>query len=465
MINSKVKIEENKNPFKKHTIYKLIINDIEIEATEIYLFNHFSKKFQIESLEDLPSKMRGADFFVANKESKVFIYTPEIEFSKCYERINKRKVEVYDNLFSGIATRPAEYDEYINLFPSNINYSMVKEIVEGLSELDDIKIKLSYNLKNSFDITARIINWLSLFNEESIAGSELKRYMDEKGYNLSTLYKSILTVLNAHSYISQNHIVFFQEKIEVYKKDKECILFPIKNPLNDANGLKRLLEKSGYNERDFNWLNQFDGLCGDHNLKKLIIITDVSISGSQTKKAFDYYLKSDYEDESKLIEFNETKANYDKKSPNEERYFLFDKLEKCKKFQANLRAFEQIIFLSPLMTKKYTENIEDYFKDINPNVSFECENILLEEESYLFGKSIINKEQRELFNSLVKDIELISKIFNLKKEHYETDLSQFDKMNLILRIQSLPAKHIRLFSLQPKRGGLPLLDYIKNWKN
>ncbi len=465
LINSKLKIEENKDPFSKHTIYKLIINDIESEATEIYFFNHFSKKFQIESLEDLSSKMRGSDFFVANKESKVFIYTPEIEFSKCYERINKRKVEVYDKLFSGTATRPAEFDEYINLFPSNTNYSMVKEIVDGLSELDYIKIKLSYHLKNSFDITYRIINWLSLFNEESIGGSDLKKYMDEKGYNFPTLYKSILTVLNAHCYISQNHLNFFQEKITAYKNDKDCILFPIKNPLNDANGLKRLLEKSGYNERDFNWPNQFDNLCGDHNFKKLIIVTDVSISGSQTKKAFDYYLKSDYEDESKLIEFNENRPDSDKKSPKEERYFLFNTIEKCKKFQGNLSAFDQIIFLSPLMTQKYTENIKEYFKDINSNISFECEDILLEEKSYLYNKSILNKDQKELFNALIGDVELISKIFQLNKEYYKNDLSQFDKMNLILRIQSLPTKHIRLFSLQPKRGGLPLLDFIKNWKN
>ena len=465
LINSTVKIEENRDVFTKQVTYKLFIDDKESDITDVYLFDHFSKKFQMESLENLHGKRKENVFFVTNKERKVFIYTPEIEISKCYERINKRKIEIYDKLFSETKEHLNKYESFLSLFPENSNRSTARDAVNSFSGLDDLKMKLSTHFKNSFNITSRIVNWLSLFNEASIAGSNLKKYMDEKSYELSFLYNAILNVLNVHSYISQDHLNFFREKIEYYKKDKECIILPIKDTLSDANGLKRLLEKCDYHDRDFNWPKQFDSLCCDCDFKKLIIITDVAISGSQTKKAFDYYLKSNYEDETQLNTFNETPLAPNKKSPKEERYHLFNTIEKCKKFQSNLNAFEQIVFLSPMMTKEYSENIKEYFKNKDLNVSFEYEGILLEEKLYLYGKSGLNREQRELFDTLINDVELTSKIFSLKEDYYKNDLSQFDKMNLILRIQSLPAKHIRLFSLQPRRGGLPLLDYIKNWRN
>ncbi|SIS84640.1 Reverse transcriptase (RNA-dependent DNA polymerase) [Kaistella chaponensis] len=466
LINSTVHIKKSDDPFTKKSTFALYINDQEYNTDNAFLFDHYSQKFQLESLEDLSDKIKGTEYFVAKNKATVFIYAPELEFVKCYERINIRKNTLYDKLYSHVEDLPPNNEEYLSLFPFNSRYTNIKNIVEGSGKLEIIKEKLGIHLKASFNITNRIINWLLLFNEETTDGSNLKKYMDENGIEFPTLYESILSVLANHSSVSQNHIDFFKEKIGDYNVDSNAILLPIKDSLSDANGLKRLFDKSGFHDRDFNWQKQFDNLCGDHSFKELVIITDVAISGSQTKKAFDYYLKSDHKDKDQLLEFNETKPGK-RKSPKEEKYFLFTTLEKCEKFKSNISQFEKLLFVSPLMTQKFKENIEDYFKSINPHLSFEYEGEILAEEFYEFGKCKMNNVHRALFKTLVNDVELINKLFDYgikyNENYYKRSLEEFDKTNLILRIQSLPSKHIRLFSLKPRRGGTSLLDYIDNW--
>jgi len=69
--------------------------------------------------------------------------------------------------------------------------------------------------------------------------------------------------------------------------------------------------------------------------KKIIIITDVAISGSQTTKAFEYYMREHSNIES-LIEFNNLK-NGKPKSPKEERYFLFSNIEESTSFKEKIQ--------------------------------------------------------------------------------------------------------------------------------
>lgn len=460
---SDIEIKVNKNLLSQNDSYTLIINGKKYEATEAYYFNNLIQEFQLESLGSLYDKIKGNDFFITTLENQLFIYVPEIEILKCYDRISKRKSEVYDTIFSTTSSDNLnDYVEYINLFPKNTNYANVKAIVEGLSELDEIKSKLNCHLNNSFNSIDRTINWLTLFNDDSIEGSELKNYMDKKGYNLSKLYRAILFVLNKHVFISKEDIKFFKENLEERINDKNNIIFSLKNYLSDSNGLKRLMDKVGFEERKIDLLTNFDKLCSNTVSKKLIIISDIFISGSQTKKALEYYLKTDHKDEVSLIQFNDHKPSKNSRSPIEERYFTFNSLEKSNFFLENFKFFEEIIFVSPLMTKKFQTNMKIFLKDINPKLSFKTNN-LLDEESYLLGQININKEDKELFIKLLTDEALISKIFNVKNKEYSQSINSLEKRNLILRIKSLPTQHIYLFTLLPKRGGPSLLDYVKNW--
>lgn len=466
LLKKNISIVEDKDILSKVTSYKLYIDSIEnTNIEELYLFNHNTDKFQQENIQELKDKLRGNAHYILLKEKKLFIYTPQKELLKCFDRINRRK-DLYDKIHSQLKEGNTIPDiaAFQNLFPENKNYSYVKDVVLGFTNLPEIKEQLKSHYKNTYNILDRLTNWMSLFNQESIKDSVLEMYMQEKNIDLAFLYTTIMTVLNKHVYISNNHIEKFSDKIKKISSIEDSIILPIKNPLNDGNGLKRLLEKSGFEDRSFNWEKKFSLLCTNStSIKKIIIITDIAISGSQTLKAFEYYM-SEQTDVESLIEFNNVK-NGKSKSPKEERYFLFSNLEESITFIEKIKNCEEIIFVSTIMTETYETKIKDFFKEINPQISFEKFENSLKADKYLYGEVSYNKLQKDLFEVLVSDIELISKLFSInsvEKKWYESNLKDFDKANMILRIGSLPAKHIKLFSLQPVKG-LPLLDYINNW--
>ena len=70
-------------------------------------------------------------------------------------------------------------------------------------------------------------------------------------------------------------------------------------------------------------------------------------------------------------------------------------------------------------------------------------------------------DRKELFETLVKDIGLICKLFNVnKRRYYKDSLGILEDTNLIFRLGSLPKRHIKLFTLEPNKGK-KALDYIK----
>lgn len=461
-----VSITEGKDVLSKATFFKLYIDSIEnADIQELYLFNHNANRFQFENIQELKDKLRGISHYILLRDGKLFIYTPEKELLKCFERINQR-LALYNQVHNQLNNSNSNTDisEFLSIFPENKNYSFVKNIVVNFANISEIREKLKLHYKSTYSTLDRVTNWLSLFNQESIKNSLLEKYMEEQKIQLPLLYTSILTVLNKHIYISKNHINAFSDKMNEISSGNDAIVLPIKNPLNDGNGLKRLLEKSGFEDRSFNWEKKFSLVCTDSTtLKKIIIITDIAISGSQTTKAFEYYM-SEHIDIQSLVEFNNAK-NGKSKSPKEERYFLFSNVEESIIFKEKIKKCEEIIFVSSIMTEVYESKIKEYFNEINPRVSFQKFEHSLKVDEYLYGNISYNKTQKDLFEMLISDVDLISKLFSMnsiEKKWYENSLKDLGKANLILRIGSLPAKHLKLFSLHPNKG-LPLFDYINNW--
>ncbi|WDF61872.1 hypothetical protein PQ462_10885 [Flavobacterium sp. KACC 22758] len=66
------------------------------------------------------------------------------------------------------------------------------------------------------------------------------------------------------------------------------------------------------------------------------------------------------------------------------------------------------------MTEVYESKIKEYFKDINPGVSFQKFKHSLKLDEYLYGNILYNKIQKDLFEILISDVDLISKIFSMR---------------------------------------------------
>jgi hypothetical protein len=76
-----------------------------------------------------------------------------------------------------------------------------------------------------------------------------------------------------------------------------------------------------------------------------------------------------------------------------------------------------------------------------------------------------NKDQKEIIKHLITDIDLLKTIFKIEDpEKYIEFGTKTEELNTLLRIGSLPTKHIKLLSLSTLSGQKPLLEYIDNWK-
>ncbi|MFT3795736.1 MAG: reverse transcriptase domain-containing protein [Flavobacterium sp.] len=459
---SKVRIEEKRNRSTGESNYSVTIDEKTLPLVDgIYSFNHLSKNLQVEKPQDLMAKTRGSFVYSFIQANKVYLYFPENELVKAYNRIEVRK-KAYDEIFDGSNT-----DQKLkSLFPVNQYFIDAQSNYENFPHKLDLERKLKIQYKHGFKITDRVINWLSIFNKDSIVGSGVEAHMIKAGLSIGNLHSSILYVLNAHASLSEQQYEDFKELLLQYVKDYDCVLFPIKNPKNDSNGLYRLLRKYGYddNRADFNFEKNFGILCKeDISSKKLIILVDIGIRGGQIRKAFGYYNTNFTGVE--LSDFNSMRDG-DKKSPEEEKYFTFTKQAQVGFFQDNLRKAKEIVILSPIMTKEFVENTQALFNEINPNLTFKCIEPELDEKQYLFGNVTFHRPELELFKVLVSDVALLRRLFPMNKKtakHYRDSLEELDKANLLFRVGSLPAMHIKLFTAQPTKGH-SLLDYIGNWK-
>lgn len=460
LVLSNVEILKERN-YKKEGLnynFHLLIDGKSIERyDEIYLFNGL--EFEKVIVEDLNGKLNKSKIYCSiNDEKHVFIYFPDQELIKAFERTKKRN-EIY------LASQdPSIGISLGNLFPRNERYEVAKNALNSYAS-PELLSKLSMHYSKSENIERRVLNWLSLFNEQSLLGSKVKEYMDHPSRKLSidSLYKSIILILNSHYSMDDDDLNYFKEILIKYSKDPNYVLFPIKNPPTDENGLFRLL-MSIFPYRSIVFLDYFNRLCKiDCSSKKIVIVTDISISGGQLKKAIDYYIKK-FESDSELIDYNSSKIGERGKSPIEERYFTFSSASDSKIFQGNLEKVREIIFLSPIITEAFKVKMAELFE--KKELRFICKKRLLIKEDYVLGDAKIHQESMELFKVLIQDFDLLKTIFKINsktKGKYLDSISDIDALDLLFRVESLPSKHIMLFSLQSQKG-TSLLDYIENFK-
>lgn len=451
-----VELEKNRvSGFSKLAIK--INNDIVGEDLKIYMFDDYKRSFEIKTIEEISKLTIKEKIFMHQLQNEIFLYQPEKEVLNAFNRIYERKALLED-------LNETPEPSLSKLFPVNEYYSRASDSLKNKPSLIS---KLKHHYNNEFNIEDRIINWLTIFNEKSIEDSKLSEFMHNKGNTFENLYDSMLIVLDKHIALETKYLDFFSEKMKVYDENK-YILFTIKNAPSDQNGLFRLMDKVNTQKlrnSGIEFEQIFNSLCSSQvGQKELIIISDVSISGDQFSKAFRNYYFKKFKDTEELNEFF-LKGNEDvKKSPFKEKYFNFISKEKSEIFQTNIRSFEKITFLSPMMTENFKEVIKSLFKEIKITLKleFDCLQPALI-NNYYYKDITFNQDRKELFEVLINDIDFLSKLFKLNskaKDHYRKSLVEINEANLILRIGSLPKKHIKIFTLEPKKGK-SALDYIK----
>ncbi|GAB2707645.1 RNA-directed DNA polymerase [Aliiglaciecola aliphaticivorans] len=378
------------------------------------------------------------------------------EIQKIYESINTR--------FKWLSETEDDRDDIKLLY----NYELdINEIDDSVCDAALI-VQNHYRNKNDFEQAKdRVTNWLLLFNRVSLKGSKLQAYMDAEEYSLKYLYETILAVLSKHVYIGPNDITRFGHLLKDAFEDNKSQIFTLKNIHKDKNGLQHLISETGAaNLRTPCLDNCFDNIVNLSScVEEIVILCDVGISGTELKKALDFYLTNSRQD---------NKISDDKRDDIIEResYFSFDHKDSAlwSSFKSNFCSVNKVVIVAALVTERFKTRVEqvikDLFNDINStsvSVEFRVEKVESKFNFCHFTDDMHNK-RIELFKVLLNDMDLLKSIFDDNWSMYSKSIkvtSSKDKVmdsNMILRLQSTPKGRFRLFTMKPKNGGKSLLD-------
>ena len=455
-VSKEISYTQSFNHATKEDENLLKINELKIRIENTHIYNRSACSFEPLTSERADTLKNKKYLFSKSKGDLHFIYVPDNELIKAFDRLLKRK-EIYESL-----KKDGSEDAFASnrsLFPEDASREKAKRFYDQMNTngLDSI---LKNHYCDATNLRERVVNWLSLFNEKSIEGSELKKFMDEKSSSIDVLYRAIIECLKTHIPISNEDLDYFKSCITEYNNTEEHIIFPLKQPYQDGNGLSRLFVRCDLRQRDID-VDKYARLLfsEDCTAKELIIAADISISGAQAGKALDFYL-SEYDSHDQFVD--RTK----KVEKENEKYFVPHDFKGLEQLQNNIRGVKKIIFISPIMTEDFQEKVSSKLIELGVKGKIEFQkNSLLTKEDYLFGKKILDQDSKKLIYALLKDSDLINSIFNgpYYESNYNND-GKIDARNTLLRIQSLPSRHIQLFSLLPKNGSKSLLEYVKNWK-
>lgn len=426
---------------------QVMLEKDDLSNFQFMVYDTDNLKFYCKKLEELNSSLSGRLYYMHNAGQEVFIIPIELQISNAFNRIEER-YKVYKLV-------EKNGGDFSLTFPSSDAYVKAQQTFDQYKAAE-IEAILKNHYANGTEIRARIVNWLNFFNASSLAGSKTLAFLEENGYGISDLHRSVLEVLSQHIAITDEDLAFFYERI-TREQESGSVVFAIKDPRTDGNGLARLLEKVGFGLRDVDFDASYATMTsGSLAGKCLVIATDISVSGTQSLQGLNYY-NNVPETEEDLIKLRERLVI------SNERYFKFSNLGDFEKCKTNFLEAAQIKFISPISTETFRDKIQDHpLLGLNKHI-IESNRIILN-KSYNLSGVIIDDNSRQIFYTLVKDIDLINSLFIIK-DGYSKSVRDPGENNVLLRVRSLPKEHIRLFSLESKNGRLSLLDYVPNWKS
>ena len=195
----------------------------------------------------------------------------------------------------------------------------------------------------------------------------------------------------------------FIETMKKYIDDKSYDVYSLKNYDIDRNGLWCIIQKY---ENDFGRNKKYDknikkGLKSISKHKKIVIVSDVGISGRQFK----------------------TKTE-----------------------MINFKDFEEIVLLNCIYTNAYQNNITDELKGLN--IRFEGKKI--NEKEYMYNKLNNRKkdELKEFFTCKANEKIMKKKLpyNNMKYKEYVEQINNEETCNILLaRYKSMPKPHHAIF--------------------
>lgn len=451
----------NESSFGGAGKYKLTISGVEFYNSEGndkgYILDYGKKPyFQELTKESLKLLNNERITFTIELPNLCLILLIPREIQKIYESINTR--------LKWLSEAKDDSEDTRLLY----NYELdIDEIDDCICDAASI-VKNHYLDKNDFEQAKdRVTNWLLLFNRVSLKGSKLQAYMDSNEYSLKYLYETILAVLSKHVYISPEDITRFGGLLTDAMENSKSEIFTLKNIHKDKNGLQHLISETGAaNLRILKVDNCFTNIVNlSSDIEEIVIVCDVGISGTELKKALDFYLRNSRQD-------NEITDNERDDIIARESYFSFDHKDSAlwSLFKSNLCSVNKVVIVGALVTEKFKTRVEEVIKTLftevnDSGVSVEFRVAKVESKfNFCDFTDDMQAKRVALFKELLKDTDLLKSIFQENWGMYSRSIKITDSKdkildsNMILRLQSTPKGRFRLFTMKPKNGGESLLE-------
>ncbi|KVX02247.1 reverse transcriptase domain-containing protein [Shewanella frigidimarina] len=451
----------NESSFEGAGNYKLTISGVAFYNSEgsdkCYILDYGKKPYFQELIkENLKLLSNERITFTINLPNLCLILLIPREIQKIFESINTR--------YKWLNEASGDSKDMKLLYNYETNINEINDTICGVASIVQNHYLDKYDFEQAKD---RVTNWLLLFNKVSLKGSKLQAYMDANKYSLKYLYETILAVLSKHVYISPEDVTSFGDLLIDAMNNNKSEIFTLKNIHKDKNGLLHLISETGAaNLRILKVDNCFEKIINlSPDIEEIVILCDVGISGTEFKKALDFYLKNFRE--GKEISDEERVSIIDRES-----YFSFDQKDSVlwSSFKSNFCSVNKIVIVAALITEKFkirvNEVIRSLFTEVNgSDITVEFRVVKVESKfNFRDFTDFIHAQRVALFKELLNDIDLLKLIFKDDWNMYSKSIkitSSKDCIldsNMVLRLQSTPKGRFRLFTMEPKIGDKSLLD-------
>lgn len=447
---TKLTFETDLNTSSNKEETKVVLDKEDVSAFQFMVYHSDDLIFYNKNAEELNSALSSRQYYLYKQDQILYIIPVEQQLSNAFSRVDSR--------IKTFKKSQQQQDRYLKVFPSNEIYRKAEQTYDQ-SQSVTIERILKNHYPEGTNIKSRIVGWLNLFNESSLAGSKTMAFLHANGYGISDLHKSILEVLSQHIAVTDEDLAFFRQTI-LNEHQSGSVIFAIKDHRTDGNGLARLFNKIGLDLRHIDFSASYAQMTsGSLAGKTLVIATDISLSGTQTFHGLDYY-ENPPESEEALKEL------WEHLELSNERYFKFQNREAFENCKSNFLAAKEIKFISLISTQAFKDKIKGHGLLAKKENGTDRYSVLSNREfqgsAFSLSGISLDDHNRKIFTFLMQDVDLINQIFVIK-EGYSKSVRQPGENNVVLRIGSLPKNHIRLFSLGSKNGNQSLLDYKPNW--
>ncbi|RZJ81131.1 MAG: hypothetical protein EOO20_25415, partial [Chryseobacterium sp.] len=280
-IKLKLSFQTGYNAINGRNETNLFLEKDEVVSSELMVFDRSNNRFFNKSIEELNSTVGARQYYINKGESVLYIIPIDFEISNAYSRVVERHTAYK-------AAEKTSNQKLLLAFPSSESYLQATTTYEQHKAVE-IEKAVKNHFQDDENVKSRVVGWLNLFNESSLEGSKTIKFLNDNNYQISDLHKSVLDVLNLHIPVEDDDLSFFQEQL-LKELDAGSLIFAIKDPRSDGNGLSRILELIDIKPRGIDFETSFQDMITS-NLKDrtLVIATDITISGTQTEHGLNYY--------------------------------------------------------------------------------------------------------------------------------------------------------------------------------